>query len=184
MFHRRRAHKARQRQKRKRPRLRLESRDARRTALPRSLLTTTLRSDLRRGNGSNVPPGTLWAPPQPVRVAYLARHLQEIPRIHENSLAPNSTYRRRTMRVYDRITTTIERGWLAQNIAGTKKIAYRQINALFDAGFSCCCFSPKVSAAKAQCSLEAALKNGRFCTESSVFSGSQNPSLARGNDWA
>ncbi len=33
-----------------------------------------------------------------------------------------------TMRVcYDRITTTIERRWLAQIIAGTKKIEYRQI---------------------------------------------------------
>ncbi len=32
------------------------------------------------------------------------------------------------MRVnYDRITTTIEREWLAQIIAGTKKIEYRQI---------------------------------------------------------
>jgi hypothetical protein len=28
---------------------------------------------------------------------------------------------------YDRITTTIERQWLAQIIAGTKKIEYRQI---------------------------------------------------------
>src|SRR5580700_10621524 len=28
---------------------------------------------------------------------------------------------------YDRITTTIEREWLAQIIAGTKKIEYRQI---------------------------------------------------------
>ena len=28
---------------------------------------------------------------------------------------------------YDRITTTIEREWLAQIIAGTKKIGYRQI---------------------------------------------------------
>src|ERR1022692_4172322 len=28
---------------------------------------------------------------------------------------------------YDRITTTIERDWLAQIIAGTKKIEYRQI---------------------------------------------------------
>ncbi len=33
-----------------------------------------------------------------------------------------------TMRVnYDRITTTIEREWLAEIIAGTKKIEYRQI---------------------------------------------------------
>jgi hypothetical protein len=33
-----------------------------------------------------------------------------------------------TMRVsYDRITTTIEREWLAAIIAGTKKIEYRQI---------------------------------------------------------
>jgi hypothetical protein len=32
---------------------RLESRDARRTALPRSLLTTTLRFEHRRGNGTN-----------------------------------------------------------------------------------------------------------------------------------
>ena len=32
------------------------------------------------------------------------------------------------MRVgYDRITTTIEREWLAEIIAGTKKIEYRQI---------------------------------------------------------
>ena len=29
---------------------------------------------------------------------------------------------------YDRITTTIEREWLAEIIAGTKKIEYRQIN--------------------------------------------------------
>jgi hypothetical protein len=28
---------------------------------------------------------------------------------------------------YDRITTTIERQWLAEIIAGTKKIEYRQI---------------------------------------------------------
>ncbi len=28
---------------------------------------------------------------------------------------------------YDRITTTIEREWLAEIIAGTKKIEYRQI---------------------------------------------------------
>lgn len=28
---------------------------------------------------------------------------------------------------YDRITTTIERAWLAQIIAGTKKIEYRRI---------------------------------------------------------
>jgi len=28
---------------------------------------------------------------------------------------------------YDRITTTIEREWLAQIVAGTKKIEYRQI---------------------------------------------------------
>src|SRR5271155_4249142 len=28
---------------------------------------------------------------------------------------------------YDRITTTIERAWLAQIVAGTKKIEYRQI---------------------------------------------------------
>jgi hypothetical protein len=31
------------------------------------------------------------------------------------------------MRDYDRITTTIERGWLAQIIARTKKIEYRRI---------------------------------------------------------
>jgi hypothetical protein len=31
------------------------------------------------------------------------------------------------MRVYDWITATIEREWLAQIIAGTKKIEYRQI---------------------------------------------------------
>jgi len=31
------------------------------------------------------------------------------------------------MRVNDRVTTTIEREWLAQIIAGTKKIEYRQI---------------------------------------------------------
>jgi hypothetical protein len=30
------------------------------------------------------------------------------------------------MRVYDRITTTIERQWLAKIVAGTKKIEYRQ----------------------------------------------------------
>jgi len=35
----------------------IESWDARRTALPRKLLTTSLRSDLRRGNGSD---GLLW----------------------------------------------------------------------------------------------------------------------------
>jgi hypothetical protein len=34
---------------------------------------------------------------------------------------------RNTMRVYDRITTTIEREWLAEIIAGTKKIEYRRI---------------------------------------------------------
>jgi len=40
----------------------------------------------------------------------------------------NFTHRRRTMRLrYDRITTTIEREWLAEIIAGTKKIEYRQI---------------------------------------------------------
>jgi hypothetical protein len=34
---------------------------------------------------------------------------------------------RNTMRIgYDRITTTIEREWLAEIIAGTKKIEYRQ----------------------------------------------------------
>jgi hypothetical protein len=33
-----------------------------------------------------------------------------------------------TMRArYDRVTTTIEREWLAQIVAGTKKIEYRQI---------------------------------------------------------
>jgi hypothetical protein len=31
------------------------------------------------------------------------------------------------MPVYDRITTTIERQWLAEIVAGTKKIKYRQI---------------------------------------------------------
>jgi hypothetical protein len=31
------------------------------------------------------------------------------------------------MPAYDRITTTIEREWLAEIIAGTKKIEYRQI---------------------------------------------------------
>jgi hypothetical protein len=31
------------------------------------------------------------------------------------------------MPAYDRITTTIERQWLAEIIAGTKKIEYRQI---------------------------------------------------------
>jgi len=36
------------------------------------------------------------------------------------------TSRLRTAR-YDRITTTIERQWLAEIIAGTKKIEYRQI---------------------------------------------------------
>jgi hypothetical protein len=36
--------------------------------------------------------------------------------------------KRKTTRVqYDRITTTIEREWLAKIIAGTKKIEYRQI---------------------------------------------------------
>jgi len=44
------------RKKRKRLRL-IESWGARRTALPRKLLTTTLRSDLGRGNG---PDGLLW----------------------------------------------------------------------------------------------------------------------------
>jgi len=32
-----------------------------------------------------------------------------------------------TRKAYDRITTTIDREWLAQIIAGTKKIEYRQI---------------------------------------------------------
>ena len=41
--------------KRKRPRL-IESQDARRSALPRKLLTTSLRCDSTRGNGSNGPP--------------------------------------------------------------------------------------------------------------------------------
>jgi hypothetical protein len=36
----------------------VESRDAREQPLPRSLLTTTLLSDLRRGNGSDVPRGS------------------------------------------------------------------------------------------------------------------------------
>jgi hypothetical protein len=31
------------------------------------------------------------------------------------------------VRRYDRITTTIEREWLAEIVAGTKKIEYRQI---------------------------------------------------------
>src|SRR6266403_4039228 len=43
--------------KTKASRLWLESRDASRTALPRSLLTTSLHSDLHCGNGSNVPLG-------------------------------------------------------------------------------------------------------------------------------
>jgi hypothetical protein len=42
--------------KRKRPR-QIESWDARRTALPRSLFTITLRYDFRRGNSSD---GPLW----------------------------------------------------------------------------------------------------------------------------
>ena len=32
-----------------------------------------------------------------------------------------------TRKTYDRITTTIKREWMAQIIAGTKKIEYRQI---------------------------------------------------------
>ena len=44
------------REKRKRPDS-VPTHGARRTALPRSLLTTSLRSDLRCGNGSNVPLG-------------------------------------------------------------------------------------------------------------------------------
>jgi len=44
-------------QKTKAPRPRLGSWDARRTALPRSLLITSLRSDVSRGNGSD---GLLW----------------------------------------------------------------------------------------------------------------------------
>ena len=42
---------------------------------------------------------------------------------------------------YDRITTTIEREWLAQIIAGTKKIEYRQIKPYWTKRFA------KVSAA-------------------------------------
>jgi hypothetical protein len=34
---------------------------------------------------------------------------------------------KRNRLTYGRITTTIERGWLAEIIAGTKKIEYRQI---------------------------------------------------------
>ena len=37
---------------------------------------------------------------------------------------------------YDRITTTIEREWLAQIIAGTKKIEYRQIKAYWTKRFA------------------------------------------------
>ena len=37
---------------------------------------------------------------------------------------------------YDRITTTIEREWLAQIIAGTKKIEYRQIKPYWTKRFS------------------------------------------------
>jgi hypothetical protein len=53
MFHRRRAHSD-DSPKTNAPHTRSESRDARRTALPRSLLTPTLHSDLHCGNGSNV----------------------------------------------------------------------------------------------------------------------------------
>src|SRR5260221_13608777 len=37
---------------------------------------------------------------------------------------------------YDRITTTIEREWLAEIIAGTKKIEYRQIKPYWTKGFA------------------------------------------------
>jgi hypothetical protein len=37
---------------------------------------------------------------------------------------------------YDRITTTIEREWLAQIIAGTKKIEYRKIKPYWTTRFS------------------------------------------------
>src|SRR5437763_5106169 len=48
--------------------------------------------------------------------------------MEDNFLAPVSTTRREGVTVrYDRITTTIEREWLAEIIAGTKKIEYRQI---------------------------------------------------------
>jgi hypothetical protein len=36
---------------------------------------------------------------------------------------------------YDRITTTIEREWLAQIIAATKKIEYRQVKPHLDKTF-------------------------------------------------
>jgi len=42
--------------------------------------------------------------------------------------AVSTSEKRKTVRQsYDRITTTIEREWLAQIIAGTKKIEYREI---------------------------------------------------------
>jgi hypothetical protein len=42
-----------------------------------------------------------------------------------------------SMRVsYDRITTTIEREWLAEIIAGTKKIEYRQIKSYWTKRFA------------------------------------------------
>jgi hypothetical protein len=105
---------------------------------------------------------------------------------------------------YERITTTIEREWLAQIVAGTKKIEYRQIKPYWTKRFEKvsvpfelrllngmnppvpevtvlihkvtkdrrCCFSPKVSAAGAHRSLEAALKMVTFA-QSPVFSRSQ-----------
>src|SRR5438552_3161285 len=56
-------------------------------------------------------------------------HLQRVPQCGKIRTRTSSTRQcGRTMRVgYDRITTTIEREWLAQIIAGTKKVEYRQI---------------------------------------------------------
>jgi hypothetical protein len=52
-----------------------------------------------------------------------------IRRLKLQSVCCDSTLRnvKRNRVTYDRITTTIERGWLAEIIAGTKKIEYRQI---------------------------------------------------------
>jgi hypothetical protein len=62
------------------------------------------------------------------REAYLARDLQRVRKKHENQTQqPTYPGEGKPMPVYDRITTTIEREWLAQIIAGTKKIEYRQI---------------------------------------------------------
>jgi hypothetical protein len=43
------------------------------------------------------------------------------------ALKPSTVEWVRTMSAYDRITTTIERQYLAEIIAGTKKTEYRQI---------------------------------------------------------